>query len=116
VKSLDAMGIDPIKLKVGQELTFEGFGSTTLSRDKANDFATGKTGAEPTTPTRSILQINTPKGSTGGYLNAAELSGYSDERELLMPPGATFKFVRVGGVHEDVWGVRTQILVFERVN
>lgn len=114
VLSLDAHGIDPKTLKTGQEIHEKGFSSTTLSFKEANGFAIGEYGGDPH-ESKAILQFHLPKGTRGAYLNAARLSTHLTEREILMPPGARFRYVKHGGTHKDEYGNETQILVFEGV-
>lgn len=112
VQDSAAMGLpDPSKLAAGQELTIEGFGSTTLARSNAAQFAS----AEGWLDNMLIMQVNQPKGSTGGFLNAGDLSQYAEEREFLMPPGAKMRFVGMGAPHVLTGGREVPVAIFERV-
>lgn len=112
IKDLGSLGfVSPDQLAPGMRFTEAAFSSVTLSLSKAKDFAYDGTAKSPAPV---VFRVHVPKGSTGAYLNAGDLSGYDDERELLFPPGAEYRVV--GHAKPiDKQGVKIPVVILERV-
>jgi ADP-ribosyltransferase exoenzyme len=83
IKDHETLGIADINhLKIGDEIHEAAFASTSLSREKAENFASG--GYNPV-----LLRVHVPKGTRAAYVNAAsEHSQHPGERELLISAGS----------------------------
>lgn len=73
--------------KLGQELQFDGYQSSTLDVSTANDFTRSESGG-------LIYEIITPEG-----LNVTSISRFAHEQEVLLPRESRYMVV---GVHEDI--------------
>lgn len=69
------------KMVVGSEVTFDGYQSTSLSYDVANETYADNEDAV-------IFEIKTSEG-----VNISSLSSYSEEQEVLLPRNSTYKVV-----------------------
>lgn len=110
LKNIEVMGFSSAEdFAVGDKIVDKAFGSTSLSKDKAIDFASSAKESP------LVFEIRMPAGSTGAYLNAGELSVYDDERELLIPPGAEYRVVGHGGTLKGRLGEEVPVVILERI-
>lgn len=96
--------------KPGQVIADKAFVSTSLDQGVAARFASSD-GKNPV-----VFEIRTPAGASGVYLNAAELSEFTSERELLLPPGTKYRVVGQGGKVKGNLGEMVPVVVLERVH
>lgn len=90
----DGMTSDP-EAYVGDMIRDKGFTSTTLDPAIAESFAGYGEGA-------TILKIDLPKGSRAGYIDALDVKGDFQERELLLARGSALQITAFDG--EDYMG------------
>lgn len=93
--------------KPGEVVTDLGYSSTSLREDKAVEFG-GDNGISLTSNT--MMRISVPKGAKGAYLNAARISTYTGENELLLMRGTKFRVIKTEKTGKDSYIVEAEII------
>lgn len=93
--------------KPGEVVTDLGYSSTSLREGKAVEFA-GDNGISLTSNT--VMRISIPAGTKGAYLNAAKISTYVGENEILLARGTKFRVIKTEKTGKDAYTVDVEVI------